>query len=54
MKELQEKLKEMLKGYSFNELVDLLNKTELPEARGTILDAMEEYHKEEFYKWLGE
>ena len=52
MKELQKKLIEMLKGYSFKEMEDILNRTELPEARGAILEAMEKYHKVEFNKWL--
>ncbi len=52
MKELQTKLIEMLKGYSFEEMKGILNKTELPEARSAILDAMEKYHEKKFYKWL--
>ncbi len=52
MEELETKLIEMLKGYNFKEMEKLLNKTELPEARGAIMDAMEKYHEEEFVKWL--
>lgn len=54
MKELQEKLIENLKGYSFKEILNLLNKQEEPEIRGTLMNAMEKYHKERFYKWLEE
>ena len=52
MKDLQNKLLENLKGYDFNELENLLNKTNLPEAREVILNAMEKYHEKQFYKWL--
>lgn len=52
MKELQNKLIEMLRGYSFEELEKLLNSQSEPEARGAIMDAMEKYHEEQFIKWL--
>ena len=54
MKKLQEKLIEYLKGYNFKELEDLLNKNNLPEVRETIMNAMETYYEEEFYKWIEE
>ena len=54
MKELQEKLIENLKGYSFDEILELLNKQEVPEVREALMNAMEKYHKERFYKWLEE
>ena len=52
MKELQNKLVKNLKGYSFKELEDLLNKNELPEVREAIMNAMEKYYEEEFIKWI--
>lgn len=52
MKELQETLINNLKGYSFKELEELLNKQSEPIVRGTIMNAMEKYHEIEFYKWL--
>lgn len=54
MKELQLKLINNLKGYSFKEMKELLNNTKLVEAREAILNAMEKYHNEEFMKWLGD
>ena len=54
MKELQEKLKKSLYGYNFKELMQILNNTELPEARETIMNVMEENFEEEFNKWLEE
>ena len=53
MKELQKKLVENLKGYSFEELETLLNKNEIPEVREAIMNAMEKYYEKEFYAWLG-
>lgn len=54
MKELKEKLIQLLKGYSFKELEELLNKQSESEVRDTIMDAMEKYHEEKFNKWLEE
>lgn len=54
MKELQEKLIENLKGYSFEEILNLLNKQTDPDVRGALMAAMEKYHAEKFYKWLDE
>ena len=53
MEELKAKLITALKGYSFAEMKSLLDKQEEPEVRGTILNAMEKYHQEEFMAWLG-
>ncbi len=52
MEELKAKLINALKGYSFAEMKSLLDKQEEPEVRGTILDAMEKYHQDEFMAWL--
>lgn len=52
MKEMQEKLIKMLKGYSFKELEDMLNTQTEPEVRSSIMNAMELYHEEKFNKWL--
>ena len=40
------------KNLTFNELVNLLDKTELPEARDVILDVMEIQYKSQFINWL--
>lgn len=53
MKQLQTKLINALKGYSFDEMKALLDKQAEPEVRGTILRAMETYHEQEFKAWLG-
>ena len=53
MKELQKKLVENLKGYSFEELETLLNKNEIPEVREAIMKEIEKYYEKEFYAWLG-
>ena len=52
MKELKEKLIENLKGYSFKELEEILNKQSEPEVREAIMDAMEKYHTIQFNEWL--
>lgn len=52
MENLQNKLLEKLKGYSFEELIDLLNTQKLPEVRETILKAMELYYEERFILWI--
>lgn len=52
MKELQKRVVEMLKGFSFKELEDMLNTQTVPEVREAIMNAMEQYHKEQFNKWL--
>ena len=54
IEKLQTKLFNKLatKNLSFDELLNLLNKTELPEARATILDVMEIYHGNDFMKWI--
>lgn len=54
MKELQEKLVENLKGYKFEELVDMMNKQTVPEVREAIMNAMEQYHEEKFLSWMEE
>lgn len=52
MKELQNKLIENLKGYSFKELEEMLNSQSQPEVREAIMNAMEKYHEEEFLNWI--
>jgi hypothetical protein len=52
MKELKEKLIENLKGYSFKELEEILNKQNEPEVREAIMNAMEKYHTIQFNEWL--
>lgn len=52
MKKLKEKLIENLRGYSFIELEEILNKQKEPEVRETIMEAMEKYHKIQFNEWL--
>lgn len=54
MKEMQEKLIKMLKGYSFKELEEMLNNQTVVEVRSSIMDAMELYHKEKFDRWIEE
>lgn len=54
MKEMQERLIQMLKGYNFEELEEMLNNQTVAEVRGSIMDAMELYHEEKFNKWLEE
>lgn len=52
LKELKNKLINMCKGLSFEELETLLNKNSDPDVRHTIIDAMEKYHEEKFNNWL--
>lgn len=54
MEKLQTKLFNKLatKNLSFDELLNLLNKTELPEARATILYFMEIHHGNDFMNWI--
>ena len=52
MEKLKEKLNQAISKLTFNELVELLNKTEIPEARGVILDKMETNYPMQFEKWL--
>lgn len=52
MKQLQKQLIENLKGYEFEELLKMLNDSEVPEIREAIMDAMEKYHNEKFMEWL--
>ena len=54
MKEMQEKLVKVLKGYSFKELEGMLNNQTVPEVRKSIMDAMELYYEDEFNKWIEE
>lgn len=54
MEELQNRVVEMLKGFSFKELEKMLNTQAVPEVRSSIMNAMELYHEEKFYKWLEE
>lgn len=53
MEKLQERLIKMLNGYSFKEMLDMLNKQKEPVARGAIMEAMETYHEAEFLAWIG-
>lgn len=52
MEELQSQLLEKLKGYKFDELVEMLKEQKLPEVRESILNAMETYHTEKFLNWI--
>lgn len=52
MEELKTKLKNNLRDLTFNEIIEILNKTELIEAREIILDVLSEKYPIEFEKWI--
>lgn len=53
MRQMKENLIKGLKGYSFGEMLRLLNSNSVPEVRDAIMRAMEMYHTTKFYDWLG-
>lgn len=53
MRKMKENLIKGLKGYSFGEMLRLLNSNTVPEVRDAIMKSMELYHTTKFYDWLG-
>lgn len=51
---LQECIIERLKGYTFDELKEMLGVNTEAIIRGCILDAMEKYYKKDYDKWIEE
>ena len=52
MKSLKQTIIENLEGFSFEEIVLLLNEHHDYYFRGALMDAMQKYFPEKYYNWL--
>ena len=51
---MKERIIRNLEGFSFEEILSLLKEHDDPDVRGTLMDAMEKYFPQKFYKWIEE